>query len=221
MAERMSDNVVRARLRDEPDTDDQTSTPRRRLSPELLVGLVLIVGGALAGFTLFERSSDKFTVVGAARNLPRGTILMRDDLVALDVGHVPSTAVIRASDASNALGRRLLADVPEGAPIAPYALAELSVLGADEALIPVALDPGFVPAGLASGDLVRAVISFPDSGTDAPLPEVLPATVEVFDVGMTGEFGDELRVTLRAPATMALDLARADRISLMKVQSDR
>jgi len=68
---------------------------------------------------------------------------------------------------------------------------------------------------------VRAVISFPNIGTDAPLPEVLPATVEVFDVGMTGEFGDELRVTLRAPATMALDLARADRVSLMKVQSDR
>jgi len=217
----MSDTVVRARLRDEPDTDEQTSAPRRRLSPELLVGLVLIVGGALAGFTLFERSSDTFTVVGAARNLPRGTVLSRDDLIALDVGYVPNNGVIRAGDASNAVGRRLLADVPEGAPIAPYALAEPSVLGANEALIPVALDPGFVPAGLAAGDLVRAVISFPNSGIDAPLPEVLPAMVEVFDVDTTGEFGDELRVTLRAPATMALDLARADRVSLMKVHSNR
>ena len=220
MAERMSDNVVRARLRDEPETDDSTTT-RRRLSPELLIGLVLIIGGALAGFTLFERSSDTITVVGAARNLPRGTVLTRDDLVALDVGQMPGGAVIRAHDASSALGHRLLADVPEGAPIVPYAITEPSVLGVDEALIPVALEPGCLPAGLAAGDLVRAVISFPNGGTDAPLPEVLPATVEVVDVGTTGEFGDELRVTLRAPATMALDLARADRISLMKVQADR
>ena len=220
MAERMSDNAVRARLRDEPETDE-AAAPRRRLSPELLVGLVLVVGGALAGFTLVERSSDTITVVGAARNLPRGTVLARSDLVALDIGQVPATAIIQAKDASGALGRRLLTDVPQGTPIAPYVITEATKLADDEALIPVALEPGLVPAGLAAGDHVRAVISFPNGGTDAALPEVLPATVEVVDVGTTGEFGDQLRVTLRAPATMALDLARADRISLMKVQSDR
>ncbi|NBO81054.1 MAG: M24 family metallopeptidase [Actinobacteria bacterium] len=100
---------------------------------------------------------------------------------------MPGAAVIRAHDASSALGHRLLADVPEGAPIVPYAIAEPSVLGVDEALIPVALEPGYVPAGLAAGDLVRAVISFPNGGTDAPLPEVLPATVEVVDVGTISE----------------------------------
>ncbi|NBR92637.1 MAG: hypothetical protein EBT46_03975, partial [Actinobacteria bacterium] len=122
------------------------------MSSSLRSNVQLNEGSALAGFTLFERSSDTITVVGAARNLPRGTVLTRDDLVALDVGQMPGGAVIRAHDASSALGHRLLADVPEGAPIVPYAITEPSVLGVDEALIPVALEPGYVPAGLAAGD---------------------------------------------------------------------
>jgi hypothetical protein len=60
-------------------------------------------------------------------------------------------------------------------------------------------------------------ISFPNRGADAPLPEVLTDLVEVHDIQVGDEFDDEVRITVVAPADMAVDLARAERIQLMKV----
>ena len=66
----MSDNTVRSRLRatlNEPvDGDVAVSRTPRRL-PEMLIGLVLVVGGALGGVVVFQRSSDRVVVVGAAQ----------------------------------------------------------------------------------------------------------------------------------------------------------
>jgi hypothetical protein len=41
--------------------------------------------------------------------------------------------------------------------------------------------------------------------------------VEVFDVEIPDDFGDVIRVTVRANADIAVDIARADRVQLMKV----
>jgi hypothetical protein len=65
--------------------------------------------------------------------------------------------------------------------------------------------------------MVRVTISFPNRGVDAPLPEVLAEPVEVHDIQTGDVFDDEVRVTVRAPADMAVDLARAERVQLMKV----
>jgi hypothetical protein len=64
---------------------------------------------------------------------------------------------------------------------------------------------------------VRVVISFPNQGADAPAPEVLADTIEVFDIDISDDFGDAVRVTVRANSDIAIDIARADRVQLMKV----
>jgi len=64
---------------------------------------------------------------------------------------------------------------------------------------------------------VRVVISFPNQGVDAPAPEVLADTVEVFDIDISDDFGDAVRVTVRANSDIAIDIARADRVQLIKV----
>jgi hypothetical protein len=96
-------------------------------------------------------------------------------------------------------------------------LTDQQLLEASEALIPLALTRSAVPSGLTRGDFVRVVISFPNQGTDAPVPEVLADTVEVFDIDISDDFGDAVRVTIRANADIAVDIARADRVQLMKV----
>lgn len=232
MAERMSDNmsenVVRARLRGTTtnsgnDTrngvgEDEAVLPRgRRRYPELLLGLLLVVGGALGGVLVFQRSSDRIVVVGAARELTRGTVLTRADVIAVEVGTLPIGASTSAGDASTLLGKRLLVDVPAGVLIAPNVVTDQQLLEASEALIPLALTRSAVPSGLTRGDFVRVVISFPNQGIDGPAPEVLADTVEVFDIDTPEDFGDAVRVTVRANSDIAIDIARADRVQLMKV----
>lgn len=220
MAERMSDNTVRARLRDtsHDSPDDDVAAPRtKRRFPELLAGLLLVVGGAMGGVLIFQRSSDRVVVVGTARELTRGTVLTRADVVAVEVGTVPTGSVTSADEASTLLGKRLLVDLPAGVPIAPSVVTEQELLTASEALIPVALERSAVPSGLSRGDFVRVIISFPNQGVDAPAPEVLAETVEVFDIETPDDFGDVVRVTVRANADIAVDIARADRVQLMKV----
>jgi hypothetical protein len=220
VAERMSDNTVRSRLRatlNEP-VDGDVAVPRtpRRL-PEMLIGLVLVVGGALGGVVVFQRSSDRVVVVGAAHDLSRGTVLTRSDVTAVEIGSLPPGAAVLGMEAGSLLGQRLLVDLPAGVPISPQIVASDELLGPNEALIPVALERGAVPSGLGRGDLVRVVISYPNHGGDAPPPQVLGDVVEVFDFVLPDEFGNAVEVTLRANTDIAVDLARADRIQLLKV----
>jgi hypothetical protein len=220
VAERMSDNAVRARLREAPqestDEVEFVAGPRRR-TPELLLGLLLVVAGALGGLFLFQRGEEVITVVGSARALPRGTTLAPSDLVALEIGDVPPMSAVSAADAGSLVGRRLVVDLPAGVPVSAYVVTTQRPLTPSEALIPIALEKGAVPSGLGPGDIVRITISFPNRGVDAPLPEVLADQAEVHDIQVGDEFDDEVRITVRAAADMAVDLARAERIQLMKV----
>jgi hypothetical protein len=183
----------------------------------MLIGLVLVVGGALGGVVVFQRSSDRVVVVGASRDLSRGAVLTRSDVIAVEVGSLPPGAVVPGTEAGSLLGRRLLVDLPAGVPISPQIVASDELLGPNEALIPVALERGAVPSGLGRGDVVRVVISYPNHGGDALPPQVLGDVVEVFDLVLPDEFGNAVEVTLRANTDIAVDLARADRVQLLKV----
>ncbi len=220
MAERMSDNGVRSRLRDaiSDPADEDIPVPRSpRRVPEMLLGLLLVIGGSLGGVLVFQRSNDRVVVVGTSRELTRGTVLSRSDVTALEVGALPVGATTGAEDAGSLIGQRLLVDLPAGVPIPPHVVTADAILGPSEALIPVALDRGAVPSGLTRGDIVRVVISCPNQGIEAPTPQVLGDVIEVFDISVSEDFGDSVQVTLRANADVAVDLARAERVQLMKV----
>jgi len=79
----MSDNAVRARLRDASpeDVDDDVVPPRtRRRAPELLLGLLLVVGGSLTGIVLFQRDwqmlrCDDVTCVSTNARIPTQSLV--------------------------------------------------------------------------------------------------------------------------------------------------
>lgn len=220
MAERMSDKEVRARLRDssrDVADDGDDDAPARRRTPEFLIGLLLVIGGAVGGLALFQGGNSRVVVVGTARQLSRGTIITREHLSALEVGRTPAESVTVAADAGVLLGRRLLVDLPAGVPIPDFVTTDVPLLSASQALVPISLDHGAVPYGLSSGDTVRVVISFPNSGDDAVRPEMLPEMMEVHSVASPDDLGNQVYVTVRTSTEMALDLARADRIQIIKV----
>lgn len=222
VAERMSDNAVRARLRDETDdeTVDGASDRRaRRSSSELLIGLLLIAGGALAALMLFQRANSTEVLVAASRDLTRGSIVSRDDLVALEVPVTDAVLGVRAEQAGSLLGKRLLVDLPGGSLLQEHVLTEEEALGSGDAYIPLTVDSGSVPSGLRRGDTVRVVMSFPDLGEDGAATGLLSDPMTVFDVGTPGEFGDSVTVTVRASVDVSLDLARADGMRLLKVSA--
>lgn len=166
---------------------------------------------------LFQGGNSRVVVVGTARELSRGTIITRDDLSALEVGRVPDESVTDAADAGVLLGRRLLVDLPAGVPVPLFVTTDVPLLSASQALVPISLDHGAVPDGLSRGDTVRVVISFPNSGDDATRPEMLPETMEVHAVVAPEDLGNQVYVTVRTSTEMALDLARADRVQIVKV----
>jgi hypothetical protein len=220
VAERMSDNMVRARLRDDthesPDDDVITPRPRRR-TPELVLGILLVLVGALGGLFVFRGGQSTSTMVAAARELPRGTVISRSDLVAVEVGVVPGGTGVMANEASSLIGMRLLVDLPAGVPIPAHVVTRQRLLTENTALLPIALGRGAVPSGLGRGDFIRAIISFPNRGTDTPSPEVLTEVMEVFDVVYPDDFSDAVRITVVASPDTAIDLARAERIQVMTV----
>ena len=216
----MSDNAVRARLRDVPQEleDEVDARPKKgRRTPELLLGGLLILGGALTGLVVFQRDDATVTVVATSRDLPRGTVVTRSDLVALEIGSIPGHAVTSAEEAAALLGKRVLVDVPAGVPLSKFVVVDEPPLTDAQALIPLQLEKGAIPQGLARGDKVQVIISFPNRGLDAPNPEILAETMVVFDVEIEDEFGDQVNLTLLASPDSAIDMARADRVQVMKV----
>jgi len=218
----MSDNAVRSRLRDVPLDVEEVTEPRPkrgRRTSELLVGALLVLGGALAGLIVFQRGDPRFVVVATSSELQRGTIIDRSHLVALEVGSVPNHAITPAQDASDLLGKRLLVDVPAGVPLTRFVVSDARPLTGAQALIPLQLERGAVPSQIARGDMVQVIISFPNRGVDAPSPEILAETMEVFAIEFADEFDDRVNLTVVASPDSAIDLARADRIQVMKVAS--
>ena len=218
----MSDNAVRSRLRDVPTDVEELTEPRPkrgRRTSELLIGALLVLGGALAGLIVFQRGDPRFVVVATSSELQRGTIIDRSHLVALEVGSVPNHAITPAQDAAALLGKLLLVDVPAGVPLTRFVVSDVRPLTGAQALIPLQLERGAIPSEIAPGDMVQVIISFPNRGVDAPSPEILAETMEVFAIESADEFDDRVNLTVVASPDSAIDLARADRIQVMKVAS--
>lgn len=193
--------------------------PEKRRSSELVVGLLLVVGGALGGLYVLWGGREVRVVVGSANELVRGTVLSRSDLVALEVPKTSIVIGVDASDAGSLLGKRLLVDLPKGVLLEPHVVTGDVPLAADEALIPLPLANSAVPSGLVRGDLVRLVISSNHDDPDSPLAEMLNETMEVFAVTKPDEFSDTVTVTVRGSVDASVDLVRASRIHVLKVGS--
>ena len=136
-------------------------SPKLSRRPFLVVlAVVLVVAGAMAGGLLWASATKAGEVVVVRQGVARGTVITAQDLGTIRVGVDPSLSTVPADPPAPEVGRRATADLTAGTLLAASQVSETVVPGAGESVVGVPISPGLMPVEpLASGDAVRLVHS--------------------------------------------------------------
>ena len=188
--------------------------------PELALGLVLVIGGALAASLLASKRTATVEVVAAGSDLSRGHEIRAEDLVAIEMEARFAQSMTSAANAKELLGKRLSGDVSSGSPIMPGLVEATPALLAGEEIVALRVEVGDVPTSIAVGDSVRIVlVPDPSVSTDTAVTEFdQPATV--WDVTPPSEMNPDYVVSLKVPSEFLAKAAVAERskIALIGVE---
>jgi hypothetical protein len=153
---------------------------RRRDTPHLVLGLLLVVVGALAAVILVSRSNVMVSVLVLARDVPLGQPVTTTDLRVSQVVVDPAVPVVAASDAASVLGRAAALPLRAGRLLAADDVGPAAWPPADQVVVAVAVSPGSFPpeltagmhvlvgSGTADGAAGSGSASQPDAMLDAP-----------------------------------------------------
>lgn len=169
--------------------------PRNRARvPELVVGVALMVGFALAAVLWHMSSTSKESALALAGPVSRGHVIEASDLRVVYLASDDPIAHLARTESAALIGRIALTDLPAGTLLTSASVAPRVTVGANEGVVGLALDPGQVPAtALLPGDIVN-VIAGPAEGAGAtqtaggqtPLLATRAAVYAVGDLGTQG-----------------------------------
>ena len=214
------ENLTRTRARamqDRVETTQSERTAKRHWRiPELAVGLVLMLGGAL-GAILLSRSGDSIVVVvGAAHDLRRGEKITAQDLIAVETPLSMSNAFVADTQASSLIGQTVLVDLQAFTPLTMSMFSDQQQLLPNEALTSAAIQQGNYPVDLAVGDQVR-LITVPDIAlSQSSQPEMFDQVVTIWSLNK-GENNDIVLVTFRSSLDLSMAIARAGEVHIVRV----
>ncbi len=166
-----------------PPTDLNRPRPdpsgRRTRVPELVVGVALAVGFALAGVLWHLSSTDKQAVLALARPVSRGDVIERSDVRDVYLASDDPIAHLTSGQSSLVVGRPARADMAAGTLLTSRSVDTGPTLDAGQGVVGLSLEPGQVPIDrLVPGDLVDVVSA---AGAVSPAPETdataSPATI--------------------------------------------
>ncbi len=214
------ENLTRTRARAMQDrvqtTQSEHTAKRRWRIPELAVGLVLMLGGAL-GAILLSRSGDSIViVVGAAHDLQRGDKITPKDLVAVETSQSLSGLFITEAQASALIGQTALVDLRASTPLTVSMFSDQQQLLPNEALTSAAIQQGNYPIDLAVGDQVR-IVTVPDIAlSQNALPELFDQVVTIWSLNKS-ENNDSALVTFRSSLDLSMAIAKAGEVHIVRV----
>ena len=214
------ENLTRTRARamqDRVETTQSEHTAKRRWRiPELAVGLVLMLGGAL-GAILLSRSGDSIViVVGAAHDLQRGDKITPKDLVAVETSQSLAGSFITEAQASALIGQTALVDLRASTPLTVSMFSDQQQLLPNEALTSAAIQQGNYPIDLAVGDQVR-IVTVPDIAlSQTALPELFDQVVTIWSLNKS-ENNDSALVTFRSSLDLSMAIAKAGEVHIVRV----
>lgn len=187
-------------------------TPRRTRRPRwldlrLVLGVALVLGSVLLGAVVVSRADASTSVWSLRRDLPAGSVLAADDLVAVEVrlGGVGDRYV--GADRA-VVGSRLATDVGAGQLLPAGALGGTETAGAVTLSIPFAAADA---PTIARGDTITVWVSTPTCASVVLLPSVAVQEVGDPDSGLAATDGLEVVVTVspeladRVVTALALD----------------
>ena len=204
------------------------STSRRRRTPELVAGVLLVAGGALASLVLATSGRARTPVLALAGDVGRGEVIAEEDLTTVHVASDSSIAHLAEDETDALVGRVAATDLAAGTVMtSELVAAPVELVGPGEGTVGLSLEAGQVPSlRLAPGDGVSVVagvdaVSGRESGVVVGAGEV----VAVEEITADGQLGAQRRwwVALRAPADEAAALgevvAGGGRVQLVLVGS--
>jgi len=214
------ENLTRTRARamqDRVETTQSEHTAKRRWRiPELAVGLVLMLGGAL-GAILLSRSGDSIViVVGAAHDLQRGDKITPKDLIAVETSQSLSGSFITEAQASALIGQTALVDLRASTPLTVTMFSDQQQLLPSEALTSAAIQQGNYPIDLAVGDQVRIVTVSDIALSQNALPELFDQVVTIWSLNKS-ENNDSALVTFRSSLDLSMAIAKAGEVHIVRV----
>lgn len=208
-ATKIQGNGAGGRVRESPRIEPPAR--RRGRLPEVAVGVIIMVGFALAAVLWHMSSTSSEPALALAVDVNRGDVIEASDLRVVylssdgPIAHLPDTA------SAELVGKIAVADIPAGTLLTRSDVGEGVGIEAGEGVVGLALDPGQFPApGLLPGDVVNVVPGSPAAGSDGEPEEdqVLAARAEVFAVEEVGTQG-RLVVSLKMPEAEANVVAAA------------
>jgi hypothetical protein len=201
-----------------PDDLDQGNIRKRRI-PEMAIGLVLIIGGAVGSLLLYQSASNTVTVVALSRDVARGQVVTARDLVAMQVPADAGRIFIAGRNAQQVIGKTLIVDGEKDSPIVASMLSTRSPLGPSEALVATSVDIGSYPPLLSEGDSVQLVFTPDITTSNVTPPTMYSNVVTVWSVSSPDDSLGKAVVTFRGPKDLALAVAGAGSVHIALVQN--
>ncbi len=168
----------------------RTSRPAtRRSAPHLVLGVLLVVGCAVAFLVVATTSGGQQAVLATARPIAVGQVFTAQDLRQVDIPVDVEIRAVGASRAVDLIGRPATSSLPAGALLTPEAAGGAGVPPPGQAIVSLALDSGRVPLESSAGDRVSVVVvpDRNDTGAGRAVPRSWPAVVTSVDRPDTGQ----------------------------------
>lgn len=202
------------------------STSRRhRQLPLVVVGVLLVIGFALAFADASLHLASREQVLVVAQPLTAGQVLTSGDLRAVRVSTGTGVQVVPVAEESSVVGRHVAVPLVAGALLTSSEVGAASPVGSGSDVVAVGLKAGGYPPDLAPGDRVQVVpVTSASSGSGAgsvTSGSPVAATVLAVDAAPAGS-GSPTVISLQVSSTDAGEvaaLAAADQASLVEVGS--
>ncbi len=141
---------------------------RHRQLPLVVVGVLLVIGFALAFADASLHLGSREQVLVVAQPLAAGQVLTSGDLRAVRVSTGSGLQVVPAAEESSVVGRRVAVPLVAGAVLTSSELGSAPPVGSGSDVVAVGLKAGGYPPDLAPGDRVQVVpVTSPSSGSGA------------------------------------------------------
>jgi hypothetical protein len=191
------------------------SRSRVRL-PELVLGVLLVAGGALAAVVWHSSTTATSQVTVLARALERGEMVTASDLRSASA-RLSGVAITPWAEAGSLVGRVASTDLAAGTPVSRSLLVTEPLLASAEGLVALALGAGDAPP-LEVGDLVDVVPAEAEGGVDpAAISAPLATAATVWRVEPAGDRESRVVVTLRLPVEAARTVASTSGARLVRI----
>ncbi len=187
----------------------------RRQLPWVVIGVLCIVGGSLAGALWARAVSDREAVLVMARAVPAGQVIEDADLKVSRVAGDASLRAVASERIATVVGQRAAVDLLPGTLLVRAHVGNPAGLGSGKAMVGLALKPGQLPSTkLGAGNHVKVIDTGAAPGAVTPASPAVLATAAVAAVEDTESdaAGKTVVVSLivdeaRAPAIAAAGAA--------------